>query len=95
LKVPGDSGFATVMAVSLDGRPLAKSTKILLSKTFTDASGLEGPGPDISLFGALKGSWAIKATRPAGIPELKIENSTDGSLKIPASRWNECELSLP
>ena len=97
LNVDGDKGFATVIMVTLDDTPLIKSRKILLSRTYTDANGKESAdGGHVVLKDLSKGKWTMKVTRPAQMsvqPQL-IEVGADGTLKLPASGWNECELEM-
>jgi hypothetical protein len=102
LEVPGNQGFATVMAVTLDDMPLLKSKKILLSRTYTDASGKEfseggAAGGLVILKGLPTGKWTMKITRPARLvaEPQGIEVGADGALKLAATDWNECELKSP
>jgi hypothetical protein len=95
LDVPGDKGFATVIAVTLDGNDLVKARKILLSRTYTDTTGKESiDGGQVILHGLTGGSWIMKITRSASAaarPQV-LATGADGSLKLPAIDWNECEL---
>ena len=94
LQIPGDSGFASVIAVCLDDAPLAASKHILLSKTYSDADGKESTQLEVGLKGLQKGSWTMRITRPTamdGAP-LPVSIGPDGSLLLPVTGWNECEL---
>ncbi len=96
LGVSGEAGFATVIAVTRDDAPLAQAKQILVSKTCTDADGKESASTHVSLKGLAKGAWRMTVTRPARMaaePQL-VEVGSDGSLKLPASSWNECELEI-
>ncbi len=92
LEVPGDAGFATVIAVTLDDAPLAQARKILLSKTFTDAAGRDTSLCPVILRGLAPGAWAITMTRPAPEASLTIASDGAGRLVLPASAWNTCAL---
>lgn len=101
LEVAGQAGFATVMAVTLDGAVLVKSKRLLLSRTYTDATGKEfaeggASGGQVSLKGVLPGRWTMRTTRPfaPAAPLAKIESVPGGLLRLPSVEWNECELEL-
>ncbi len=97
LDVPGDKGFVTVIAVTLDDTPLIQSKKILLSRTYTDTEGKESSeGGRVVLKGLAKGKWTVKITRPVAmsVQAQVIEDGNEGKLKLPASGWNECELEI-
>jgi hypothetical protein len=96
LAVAGDSGFATVIAVTLDGTPLVNSRKILLSRTYTDAAGGESSALQLTLRGLAARSWTMKVTRPApgATPPQALRAGPDGDLALPATAWNECELEV-
>ncbi len=94
LDLPGNSGFGTVIAVTLDGTPLVRSRRILVSKTYTDASGKESAVAEVTLRGLVQGTWAMKVTRGASpaAKEQSLNVGPDGLLKLPAAAWSECEL---
>lgn len=89
----GASGFATVLAVSLDDRPLKVSKHILVSKTYTAAGGAESPDLGVTLDHLAAGHWAMSVTRPFPfIPAPKLTHSGD-RIALPQAAWNECELT--
>jgi hypothetical protein len=92
LNVSGDSGFATVIVVTLDDAPLTKAKRILLSRTYTNASGKGTGESQVILSGLAKGMWTMKVTRPSPAAPVDLTDGADGSLKLPATVWTECEL---
>lgn len=92
-------GFVTVIAVSLDGQPLADSRHLLLSRTSIDAENLETPvlGLRLQARPAAPGqSWRLTVTRPRGWSTLAWPLAADsaGRLVLPDADWHECELRL-
>lgn len=90
--------FATVVAVAADGRPLAETERLIISRTEILADNSEGPGPVVRLTGLRAASggqaWRLVPTRPrsgAGEPEALTPDAT-GALVLPAAAWRECEL---
>jgi len=94
LDIPGSSGFASVIVVALDDKPLAHSKSLLVSRTFTDAAGSESPAVAVNLHGLTRAAWRMRITRPiAGQADGQaLETSADGIVTLPESAWNECEL---
>lgn len=92
LDVPGDTGFATVIAVTLDDAPLATAHKILVSKTFTDAAGRDTALCPVTLRGLAHGAWLMTVTRPEQIAAVPVAPDATGVLKLPCTPWHECEL---
>jgi len=96
----GGEGFATVVLVAEDGKALGESKQLILSRTLVDANNAEISGPGIKLRGLRKPSknegWQLRVTRPSGTAaEAKtISQDADGNLELPATGWNECEISL-
>ena len=92
--VVGNSGFATMIAVTLDDAPLVESRKILLSRTYSDAEGSESPALQVTLRGLTARSWTMKVTRPAfpQTPPQTLSAGPERVLMLPATAWNECEL---
>ena len=107
LALEGD-GFATVIAVSDDGSPLAESGRLVVSKTGVDADGAETLGPVVRLRGLKKPPgdqhWYVRLTRPrsaagllkdfAGMEFHRLDPAADGALSLPKADWHECELTL-
>jgi hypothetical protein len=97
LQIIGDSGTATVIAVSNDGNEFARSSKLIISRTAMDTVNVEVTGPSVTL-DQIKPSttsmaWYAKRTRPrgeAGYEELPMPVS--GQLSLPADSWHEIEL---
>jgi hypothetical protein len=93
LDVPGNAGFATVIAVTLDDMPLAKSRRILVSKTFTDAAGKDSAAARVTLRGLAQGKWTTTVTRGSPVSEPQMLSvGPDNLLTLPAIPWSECEL---
>ena len=99
--IAAESGFATIIVVADDGRPLSESKHLIISRTYVDDGGNEP-----AIFPAMtlvrlaraggKNIWRIKRTRMApdargGVaPEkLALQN---GPLVLPADGWHEAEL---
>lgn len=101
LAVEGEN-FATVVAVAADGRPLAESEHLILSRTEVKADNTEGSGPVIRLTGlkpAADGkTWQLILTRPRAEARntvaQKLEPGADGAIVLNKSDWKECELRL-
>jgi hypothetical protein len=97
LQFTGNSGTATVIAVSNDGNDFASSQKLIISRTALDADNKEVNGPSMTLK-QIKAStstmaWYIKRTRPrgeSGYEELPMP--VPGKLTLPADDWHEIEL---
>ncbi len=99
----GGEGFATVVVVAEDGKPLGESGHLIISRTALDAKNVEIDGPQVTLRGLAKptagSSWQLKITRPrtAESSEAKgqpIVQNPDGSIVLPLAGWHECEISL-
>ena len=95
LAVAGDNGFATVIVVAADKRPLADSASVLISRTGLDAELKENDGPAVSL--KLPGdNWKFRVTRPrtgAGAEPVALTAGDDGRLVLPTTVWHEAELT--
>ncbi len=95
LDVAGNSGFATVIAVTLDDTPLVQSQKLLLSRTYTDDAGKEpAEGAEVTLKNLGRSTWTMTVTRPDAkdAAPRTLTAGPDGRLHLPAAAWNECEL---
>lgn len=105
LQFANTNGFATVMMVATDNKPLTESEHLLLSRTCLDDDGNEIDGMSIQING-LKApadgkQWHVKLTRPVDVA-IALEsftgkdcfelNEVDGSIIIPQKVWFECEL---
>jgi|GEM_PF-1652076 len=93
-------GFATVVLVAGDGKPLRESARLILSRTEMADENKETRGPKLRLRGlrapANGKQWYLVPTRPRALrttmPEHRIEPSADGALELPPGEWRECEL---
>jgi hypothetical protein len=94
--------FGTVIAVAADGRPLAESEHLILSRTEVKADNSEGSGPVIRLAGLKQPTdgktWQLTLTRPRAEAKnsvaQKLTSGDDGTLVLDESGWRECELRL-
>lgn len=106
LDVDGTDGFATVVAVCLDGRPFPQTGALLLSRTCVGADGRDRSGPILAIRGLrppdAHGIWRLRLTRPRAAQALleafangrgwDVEVRADGALVLPMADWHECEL---
>ena len=103
LRLDTPQGFATVILVALDGRPLEASRHLLISRTYVAgvtgpddiAQGHDADGPAITLVGVLPGPWEVRFTRTRGAVAAgtaRIVAAADGLLALPAGAWREAEL---
>jgi len=99
LRIAGQTGdFATVIAVALDDKPLAESSRILVSRTNMDERGRDIKDLPVAVSGLRHGNWKMQIIRPRATAEtlkdlhgsadipLKTEN---GILNLPKSGWNQ------
>jgi hypothetical protein len=106
LSCPDTDGFATVVAVAADGRPMAASRAILVSRTWMDADGNEKAGLRLSikgLNGERNGRWKMRVCRPraarealrdlAGGDVVTAEADAEGTVILPRGTWTQMELS--
>jgi hypothetical protein len=101
LVVEGEN-FATVVAVTADGRPLSETEHIILSRTEVKADNSEGSGPVIRLTGlkpATDGkTWQLVPTRPRAEARnavaQKLAPGPDGTIVLDQAAWREGELRL-
>jgi hypothetical protein len=95
--------YATVVLAPLDGRPLAQSRRLIVSRTGLDASNTERCDPPrIVLSGLSVRQWRFRVARPAfaartlrdlaGMETLELVADIDGSLRLPASIWTQATL---
>lgn len=94
LAVAGDAGFATVILVAADKRPLTDSMRLLISRTGLDAELHENAGPSVSL--QLPGAgWKFRVTRPrpASSEPVALTAGADGRFALPTTVWHEAELT--
>ena len=95
LAVAGDSGFATVILVAEDDKPLAQSRRLVLSRTGLDADLQETDGPALALRDLAPGKWTFRVTRPRATPsETTLTPDAHGTLVLPAGTWHEAELHI-
>jgi hypothetical protein len=108
ISLGAQDGFATVIAVSDDTKPLNQSDRIIISRTAIDPAERERADLPITLQGlkqpAAGQSWQIKLTRPrplaaalkdyANLEFKPVQTTPQGALILPASIWTECELHL-
>ena len=97
LRVSG-KGFATVIAISLDGRELGASQRLVLSRTGIGEDKTKIDGPPVTLAGMqptnAERHWYYRVTRPRRknpTEPLRLETPADGQLVLPGG-WHECEL---
>ncbi len=104
-----ESGFATVVLVAEDDRPLEQSQRLRISRTYIAgvtspediAQGVDADGPAITLAGLQaptgEGQWRIRFTRPraryAGSDPVPLPMA-GGQLVLPNTDWREAELFL-
>ena len=95
-----EAAFATVVAVSDDGKNFGESRRFILSRTALDAESKETVGPVVTLRGlaaAAEGrSWSFTITRPRADAGrvMPVAVSADGVMTLPAGLWHEGELVL-
>ncbi len=90
----GQPGFAVFLLVSADGRDLAESGSLLLSRTTLDPEDREIDG-GVFQFRNLSGdSWSGRVTRPRESAGKLIPLEKKGELlELPADGWHEIELT--
>lgn len=98
IDIKNENGFATVIVVSLDDKPLVQSSHLLISRTFTLADGNESDALLITLKGiSVNSEWNFNPTRSRSmqiIPASVIKAGADSSLTLPSGNWTECELEM-
>ncbi len=95
LDVAGDAGFATVIVVAEDEKPLAQSRRLVLSRTGLDTDLKEIDGPALALRKLASGKWIFRVTRPRATPsESTLTANASGTLVLPTGTWHEAELHL-
>lgn len=108
LSIGAQDGFATVIAVADDDKPLEQSSRIIISRTAIDAAERERASLPITLSGLKKPganeTWQVKLTRPrllagalkdyADVEFKPVDINPDGTLALPKAIWTECELHL-
>ncbi|MBC2595585.1 hypothetical protein H5P28_15060 [Ruficoccus amylovorans] len=99
LEIDDDSGFATVIVVAEDDKPLAQSTSLVISRTYLDDDLKEQIGPAVTLNGLAAlpegKQWAFAVTRPRSAEPsapVMLTPGADGSLMLPDTLWYEAEL---
>lgn len=94
----GEAAFATVIAVAEDGKPLASTARVIISRTALDAENKETAGPVVMLRGLAAGDdWRFTITRPRSESGRVVTPSLseEGVLTLPAGVWHEGELTRP
>lgn len=99
------TGFATIIAIATDGKPLCESQRILVSRTWMNEDGTERPGLGLSLRGlkpSTGGAWKMRVRRPrgagevlrdlAGIDTVPLLPDAQGTLTLPRGTWTQVEL---
>ena len=109
LHMAQEQGFATVILVAQDDRPLEESRRLLISRTYVAGvtspediqNGQDADGPDITLVGLQEPvgeeQWQIRFTRPrqtAASSPSQLLAMQDGQLSLPLGEWREAELIL-
>jgi hypothetical protein len=109
LQLADATGFATVILVAMDDRPLEESRNLLISRTYVAGvtspedieQGRDADGPAILLAGLEQptggGAWHFRVTRPRapeGIRSPQPLAMQDGRLILPEGSWREAELTL-
>jgi hypothetical protein len=101
-------GFATVLLVADDSKPLAESASLIISRTALTKGNSETNRPQVQIRGLKKPAdgqrWYVRLTRPRiaaalmkefiGQEYSPLEMAKDGSVSLPMASWSECELSL-
>ncbi|HCE43154.1 MAG TPA: hypothetical protein DET40_06380 [Lentisphaeria bacterium] len=93
------NGFATVVLVPLDDKPITQSSHLLISRTYTVADGSESDDLSIVLKGLPANSkWSFSPTRSRGAatdPDVpSVTAGAESALVVPSGNWTECELEL-
>ncbi len=103
LSIEAMDGFATIMIVAADDKPIATSRKLIISRTAIDPSGDELTELKLTLQGLTPktspGSWQVTVTRP----DASAQNAEDtnhvqpsgnqpGIVTLPGTGWHECEI---
>jgi len=93
-----ENGFATVVLVTLDDKPITQSSHLLVSRTYTVADGVESDALSIKLRGLPANSeWSAAPTKSRNMqlePSSAIKVGADASLALPSGNWTECELEM-
>ncbi len=96
LTVGNQQGFATVILVSADHKPLNQSSNLIISRTVLDTDQKETDKLPITLKGLKKGSAkAVEfcITRPQ-YKAITISIGANGQLVLPDSDWHEAEIQF-
>ena len=97
LRQEGNELFATVVLVALDGKLLAESRHLLVSRTLLDKTLNEVSDPALHLDHlAGSGGWQVTVTRTRSTGAVQPAGPTplEGGA-LPQGDWTECELQLP
>lgn len=99
------NGFATIISVSLDGKLLSESGRIIISRTWMDEAGIDKPGLGVvmkDLRKSASGGWSMLVRRPrlagavlrdlAGLDTVPLKQGTDGTVTLPRGTWTQVEL---
>ncbi len=100
--VSGDVAFATVVVAAMDGKPLAESSRILVSRTSLNAEHVDSEQPAlVRLRGLAAGTWTLRVNRPEafaksledflGVKEFPL-HAEGGVLSLPRGTWTQVEL---
>lgn len=102
LRIDSPGGFATVILVAADGRPIEQSRHLIISRTARDDAQAEVVGPAVRLAGLRNPSdahWSATLTRPrhldpADRSPIPLTFNAQGELTLPTAAWHEAELFL-
>ena len=100
LEITDTSGFATVVLVATDDRPLEQSEHLIVSRTLmVNDAHTTGPGIILNHLKPETGNykWHIKFTRPrsafSGSDYTPLDMDGQNRLILPGNDWTECELA--
>lgn len=86
--------FAVVAMVSLDGKKLAESRHLVISKTVTDNDGQLQQTGHLVLKNLTPATWSCQVTRPraASGKTVGLVGQSNGDKLLPLADWSEVEL---
>jgi hypothetical protein len=95
--IAAETGFATIIIVAADDRPIAESKHLIISRTHVRANGKESakfPAMTLARLSSTDGKniWCIKRTRPKVSKKMEPLAMHGGVLTLPSDGWHEAEL---